>query len=513
MPAGKVYLVGAGPGHPGLLTLRGRRCLEEAEVIVYDYLANPVLLEYAPADAERICAGKHGAGGPRIMGQDEINAILIERAAAGKVVVRLKGGDPFIFGRGGEEAQALAAAGIPFEVVPGVTSAIAAPAYAGIPLTHREASSAVTFVTGHQAAAGGAMPVPWQALVEHGGTLVFLMSVTTLAATLGNLVAHGMDPGTPAALVRWGTTAAQETIVGTAGSLAAEVERRRLRPPGVLVVGEVVRLREKIAWFERGPLFGRRVIVTRPREQAAELVARLEELGAEVLLCPAITIVPPASYEALDRAVAAAGTYDWIVFTSANGVESFFARLDATGGDIRQLGGARLAAIGPATAAALRRRHLRVAVVPEEYRAEGVVDALGAGDLRGRRVLLPRAAGARPVLPEELTRRGAAVDEVEAYRTELAVEVPEEVRRRLEARDVDCITFTSSSTVRGLLRALGKRAADSLLRCRRPVIACIGPVTAEAARKAGLEVAIMPREYTVPALAAAIAAHFRDRGG
>ncbi|HWP34573.1 MAG TPA: uroporphyrinogen-III C-methyltransferase, partial [Thermodesulfobacteriota bacterium] len=371
---GTVYLIGAGPGDPGLLTLRGAECLARADVVVYDYLASPLLLRHAREDAERVYVGKRG-GGERTE-QAAITALLIERARAGRTVARLKGGDPFIFGRGGEEAEALAAAGIPFEIVPGVTSAIAAPAYAGIPLTHRELASSVAFVTGHEDPAKAAPAVDWARLATGADTLVLLMGVRTLPDVVARLLAHGRPPATPVAVIRWGTTPEQETVVGTLADIVARVEARGLAPPALAVVGEVVRLRERLAWFEAKPLFGRRIVVTRAREQASELARTLRELGALPIECPTIALEPPESWAALDAALDRLGEYDWVVFTSASGVRFFLERLRTRGRDVRALGRARICAIGPATAEAVAALGLAVDAVPAEYVAEGVVEAL-----------------------------------------------------------------------------------------------------------------------------------------
>lgn len=507
--SGRVFLVGAGPGDPGLLTRRAERLLAAADVVVHDALVGPRLLEAVRPDAEVIALARADDGTER-PSQPEIEALLVAHARSGKTVVRLKNGDPFIFGRGGEEALALRAAGVAFEVVPGVTSAIAAPAYAGIPLTHRDHASLVTIATGHQADdRGGAPALPWAALVAQGGTLVFLMGMRRLGAILEALRGHGLAPETPAAAIEWGTTGRQRTVVGTAATLARDAEAAGLASPAVLVVGAVVGLRERIRWFETRPLLGRRVVVTRARAQAGPLADRLEADGAEVILFPTIVLEPPADPTAVERAVAAAATYDWIVFTSANAVRVFFERFAAQGRDVRELAPVRLAAIGPETAAGLAERLLRPAVLPEEYRAEGILAALAGEDLRGRRVLLPRAAGARVILPDELRARGAAVDEVAVYRAvRPAGADTTPLRAALDAGAVDALTFTSSSTVQNFVELLGHDAAARLRGARRPVIACIGPVTAETARAHGLPVDVVPDAYTIAGLAGALAAHF-----
>jgi uroporphyrinogen III methyltransferase/synthase len=508
---GRVYLVGAGPGDPGLLTRRGERCLAAADVVVHDYLVGPRLLELARPGAEIVALGRSHAD-PGRPGQEAIEALLVERARAGKTVVRLKNGDPFLLGRGAEEAEALGRAGVPFEIVPGVSSAFAVPTYAGIPLTHRDHASLVTIATGHQARCAGepAPPaLPWDALARQEGTLVFLMGMGQLPAILAALVAHGLAADTPAAAVQWGTTGRQATVVGDVATLAGRVRAAGLGAPGVLVVGSVVALRERVRWFEARPLFGRRIVVTRPRPQGALLADLLEERGADVVPFPTIEIAPPLDAPALERAVAASPGYDWIVFTSANGVEAFFARFAAQGRDVRELARVQLAAIGPETAAQLARRLLRAAVVPDDYRAEGLLAALAGEDLHGRRVLLPRAAGARAILPEELARRGARVDEVIAYRAvpPATVDVAG-LAAALDARSIDAITFTSSSTVRHFADLVGGPTLDRLIRDGRPVIACIGPVTAGTARELGLAVDVIPAAYTAAALADALAAHF-----
>lgn len=507
--SGCVYLVGAGPGDPGLLTVRGARCLAAADVIVHDYLVAPRLLERVRPDAEVIAVGRSH---DERLEQSAIEGLLIERARAGRTVVRLKNGDPFLFGRGGEEGEALRRAGIRFEVVPGVSSALAVPAYAGIPVTHRDHASVVTVATGHQARSatdGEPVPpaLPWQALARQGGTLVFLMGVRQLPGIMTALVAHGLPADTPAAVVQHGTTGRQATVIATVGTLAERASA--LEPPGVVVVGRVVGLRERLQWFESRPLFGRRVVVTRPRGQAGPLAELLEEQGAEVIAFPTIVIAPPPDPGALERAVAEAAAYDWIVFTSANGVRAFFVRFVALGRDVRTLAAVRLAAIGPETAEELGRHLLLPAVVPADYRAEGLLAALAREDLAGRRILLPRAAGARAILPVELRARGATVDEVIAYQAVPPTDADVTgLRAALERGAVDALTFTSSSTVRNFVSLVGRVEVARLVRDGQPAVVCIGPVTAETAREHGLSVAVMPREYTATALAAALVEHF-----
>jgi uroporphyrinogen III methyltransferase/synthase len=509
--SGRVYLVGAGPGDPGLLTRRAERCLAMADVVVHDYLVATPLVSLVRPDAEVIAVGRSHASR---LGQADIEALLVSRARAGRIVVRLKNGDPYLFGRGGEEAEALVRAGIPFEVVPGVSSALAVPAYAGIPLTHRDHASLVTIATGHQALDdtedGPVAPaLPWAALAHTGGTLVFLMGMRALPEITRALIANGLAPETPAAAVVRGTTARQARVVATVATLAEEVRTGGLTAPGVVVIGTVVGLGERLAWLEARPLFGRRIVVTRAREQALGLADVLEARGAEVILFPTIAIAPPEDAASLVRAVAAASSYDWMFFTSVNGVRAFFAAFAAAGRDVRELHAVRLGAIGPETAAELERRLLRPALVPEEFRAEGLVRALEGHALDGTRVLLPRAAGARAVLPEALRARGATVDEVIAYRAvEPASADVEGIAAALEAGDVDAITFTSSSTVRHFVSMIGPERLANLVRDGKPAVACIGPVTAEMAVELGLTVAVVPERYTVPALADALAGHF-----
>lgn len=494
---GIVYLVGAGPGDPGLLTLRGRECIAEADVVLHDELVDPRLLRFARRGAEIVHAGKRGDASRRDLQQAEINRRLVAEAGAGRVVVRLKGGDPFVFGRGGEEGEALARAGIPFEIVPGVTSAVAVPAYAGIPVTHRGLNSSFAVVTGHEAP-GARGRIDWGALARID-TLVFVMGLRGLGDLLARLVAAGKAPTTPAACIRDGTRPTQRTLVGTVADLAARVGAAGFEPPAVVIVGEVVALRPTLAWFEKRPLLGRTISVTRPREQSAALVERLERLGAEVLEAPAIEIVPepPA---ALDAALDRLADFDWVLFTSANGVEIFFDRLVARGTDVRGLGAAHLAAIGPATAAALRKRGLRADVVAESFRAETLAAAL-APRVRGRRVLLARAGGARDVLPKALAAAGANVADVATYRATAVRELPAAVRDALAEGRLDAVTFTSASTLRSFAALLGDGAAASLERTR---VACIGPVTAAAARSLGIRVDLEAAEYTASGLVDAL---------
>ncbi|MBV9506738.1 MAG: uroporphyrinogen-III C-methyltransferase [Acidobacteriia bacterium] len=487
---GKVYLVGAGPGDPELITWKGRRILEQADSVLFDHLASDALVDLAPPSAERLYVGKKKS--IRAFSQEEICAMLIDRARRGWRVVRLKGGDPFIFGRGGEEAEALADAGIEFEAVPGVTTPLGIAAYAGVPLTHREHTSVVTFVTGHAVDA-----IDWTK-VGLSETLVIFMGLTTFSEIARRLIAAGRPADTPALAVRWATRADQETVSGTLASLPGLLESRALKPPATILVGEVVRLREKLDWYERLPLFGRRIVVTRARGQAETLSARLRALGAGVIELPTIEIRPAADYAPLDRAIDSLACYDWLIFTSANGVRFFMERLDRSAADLRALR-ARICAIGPATRAAIEALHLKVDVMGKEYVAEGLVDALAAHDLAGKRVLLPRAAVARDLVPVELARRGALVDVVEVYRTVVPEELAAQARELFTPPDKpDCITFTSSSTVQNLVSTIGAAPLEGVS------VASIGPVTSDTARKLGITVTAEAAVYTVDGLVTAI---------
>jgi uroporphyrinogen III methyltransferase / synthase len=481
-----VYLVGAGPGDPGLLTRKGEALLRAADVVVYDRLASPALLELARGDAELVDVGK--APGRVAMTQDEINALLVARGTEGKEVVRLKGGDPFVFGRGGEEAEACIAAGVPFAVVPGITSAIAAAAYAGIPVTHRGVSTHFTVVTGHEDPAKGTSDTDWDALARIGGTLVILMGAGRLNEIAKALIAGGRDEHTPVAAVRWGTHPSQRTVRATLGTIA----QAGVESPSAIVVGDVAAL--ELAWFESAPLFGRSVVVTRAREQASGLRAQLEALGAEVIELPAITIEP------LDFTLPDLGAYRWLVFTSANGVDAFFDRgLAASGRDARALGSVQIAAIGPGTATALAARGLRADLVPERFVAESLLDAFppGAG-----RVLLARAEVARDVLPEGLAQKGYEVDVLAVYRTVRAAPDPDAIAR-VRAGEVDAITFTSSSTVTNFCDAIGTIPDP------QPVVVSIGPVTSQTARDRGLRVDAEADPHTIEGLVEALESALR----
>ncbi len=503
MNLGKVYLVGAGPGMPDLITLRGVKCLQEADVVIYDFLAAN-LLQHVPVGTETIYVGKKE--GKHTVHQEKINQMLVEKAREGHTVVRLKGGDPFIFGRGGEEARVLATQNIPFEVVPGVTSGVAAAAFAGIPLTLRGYNTSVAFVTGHEDPTKLESTIEWSKLATGVGTLVIFMGVKNLADIVDRLMAGGRDPNTPTAVVRWGATPLQTTLVGRLDTIAAQVEKAGLKPPAVIVVGKVVELRKEINWFEEKPLFGKTVVVTRTRQQASELVARLSALGAECLECPTIRVVPPDDWSPLDQAIDSLETYDWLVLTSVNGVNFFFDRLFERDRDVRALKNVRTAAIGPATAKRLREFGFRADIVPETYRAESVIEAFKNEPLEGKKILLPRAKEARPILPVEVRKMGATVDEIASYQTEQVTENVEGLVSRLEEHSVDVITFTSSSTVKNFKAALPSKKLEKLLDGVKT--ACIGPITASTAKELGFNVDIEATEYTIPGLCEAILKYY-----
>ena len=497
---GKVYLVGAGPGDPGLLTIKGLECIKKADVLVYDYLAAPTLLQYAGEDAEKIYVGKKG--GDHTLSQEGINDLIAKKALEGNIVTRLKGGDPFIFGRGGEEAEVLISKGIPFEVVPGVTSAIAAPAYAGIPLTHRKFTSNLAFVTGHEDPTKGQSNIDWEALARGIGTLVFLMGVKNLPNIVKNLLKHGKSPDTPVALVRWGTTLRQKTVTGKLDTIVAKVEKAGLKAPAVIVVGKVVSLRKTMKWFENKPLMGKNIVVTRAREQASGLVAALSELGARCLEYPTIEVVPPDDWAPLDRAIENLPGYDWVVFTSVNGVKYFFKRLFEKGLDVRVLGTVKTAVIGPATQARLAGFGITADILPKSYRAESVVEAFSEENMQGKKVLLPRAKEARPVLPVELEKLGSTVDEITTYVTRPVTTGAKELAERLRGGDIDIVTFTSSSTVTNFRKLVPSTGMGKLLTNVR--IASIGPITTETAESLGFSVDITAEIYTIPGLCEAI---------
>jgi uroporphyrinogen III methyltransferase/synthase len=492
----KVYLVGAGPGDLGLVTLRAKECIEHANVIVYDHLANPEMLSWAREDAEIVYAGKEA--GRHALKQEEINALLVEKAKEGKQVVRLKGGDPFVFGRGAEEASAIAEEGIAFEIVPGITSAIAGPAYAGIPVTHRAQNSHVTFFTGHEDPAKTQGSIDYAALAKLGGTQVMLMGVERIESIARRMMEHGARKDLPVALVRWATTGRQETLVGTLENIAQRVVDLGFEAPAVAVFGDVVSLRDNLNWYEKRPLSGKRVVVTRTRKQASELSNQLRTLGAEIMELPTIRIEPPTDLRGFGELVQNAHAYDWIVFTSPNGVDAFFNLFFKIYDDAREIGAAKIAAIGPATAQRIKDYHLHVDLQPEDFVAEAIVREFAKqGGVENLRILVARAEKARDVLPRELSGLGAIVDEGFAYRTVPETRDVTGARRRLLEEGADLITFTSSSTVENFL-ALGVVWPEGMK------TASIGPITSRTMRDHGLKIDIEARRHDIEGLVQAI---------
>ena len=496
----KVYLVGAGPGDRGLITVKGLECIRTADVIVYDALVDEQILEEAGADAETIYVGKTYEG--HTLEQSEINALLVSKAKEGKVVVRLKGGDPFVFGRGGEEVQALAAEGVPFEVVPGISAGVAAPAYAGIPVTHRGLASSFALVTGHEDPTKGKSSIAWDRLATGVDTLVFFMGFGNLAQIVDELVNNGRSPATPVALVQEGTRPSQRVITGMLENIVAQAEESDFKPPVIVVVGEVVGLREAGRWFDTSPLFGKRVLVTRSRRQASVLSKLLAERGAEPIEMPVIATEVMSDNEELDESIRDLSNYEWVVLTSANGVEAFFNRVMALGMDAREFKGVKLCGVGPATAAALKEHGLRADYVPPVYTVDGIIDGFRSMDIRGARVLVPRAEMVDERLIEGLNGMGASVEQISAYRV---VPVTDDAsiargRQMLSEGGIDVVTFCSSSTVHNLVSLLGN-GGEAL---KSTAIACIGPVTAATAAELGLRVDVVAEESTVPGLVEAI---------
>jgi len=504
---GTVYLIGAGPGDPGLLTIKAKECIETADVVVYDYLASPFLLNYAKSDAQIIYVGKKG--GDHTLSQDKINLLLVNKAKQGFDVARLKGGDPFVFGRGGEEAQMLLSHKVPYEVVPGVTSAIAAPAYAGIPITHRDHTSFVSFITGHEDPTKKDTSMQWDVYAKSDATLVFLMGVKNLENIVKNLVKHGKPSETPIALVRWGTTARQKTVTGTLETIVERVKQAKLKSPAIIVIGHVVSLRDELAWFDKRPLFGKRIVITRARAQASDLVSKLSKLGALCIEIPTIQIVPPEDTAPLKKSIENIKDYDWLVFTSVNGVKFFFDVLFDMGHDVRVLGHLKFACIGPVTKEMLKSYSIISDILPKTYRAESVIDAFSTVEIKNKKVLLPRAKQARTILPEELTKMGAQVDDVVAYETRLNSDGKKELISLLEDNEIDAITFTSSSTVSNFMSQLEPKNAKKLL--KNVVIASIGPITSDTARSLDIEPDIEAKEFTIQGLVNSLLAYYEGK--
>lgn len=496
MKKGKVYLIGAGPGDIGLLTVKGMKCLQKAEAVVYDFHLNAQILNYINHDAEFIYAGKRG--GHHAMTQDEINQALVDKAKEGKIVCRLKGGDPFVFGRGGEEAEVLVKEGIEFEVIPGVSSSIAAPAYAGIPLTHRKYSSSFAVITGNEDITKPESSINWSKFANGFDTLVFLMGVKNIGAITSKLIEHGKSPDTPTAVVRWGTRPDQKTVVSTLKNIAGLVAEEKIRPPAVMVVGNVVKLRDTLKWYENKPLFGQRILITREYTKDYE---PLEDLGAEIFEFPTIETAPPESYKELDESIDKVETYNWIIFTSANGFKYFMQRLLDKERDIRDLKGVRICAIGTKTAEVIRKYGIKVDIIPEEFNAEGLIKAFSpqpsALSLKGLKILLPRAEVAREVFPQKVRELGGEIDTPAAYRAIKPEKHGKRLKRFLKEGRISVATFTSAATFNNFVDIMGEDATEIL---RDVTIAVIGPVTAKAIEKAGLKVSIMPKEATIKAM-------------
>lgn len=502
--AGKVFLVGAGPGDPGLITVKGLDCVRAADVVVYDRLGAAGFLDAARHDAELIYCGKRPDH--HELKQEQINQVLVEKAKEGKIVCRLKGGDPFVFGRGGEEALELRRHGIAYEVVPGVTSAIAAAAYAGIPVTHRGIATSFAVITGHEDPSKPETQVHWQKLATAVDTLVILMGVGNLAGIVESLVTGGRPPDTPVAIVNWGTLPEQTTLLSTLGSVVEDAAAAGVNPPSAIIIGEVAALRSELAWFDNRPLFGLRGLVTRVRHQASELSALLRQQGAVAIEMPVIRIVPPESWDAVDRALAEMESFDWLVFTSANSVTALTEHLASLDLDVRSLKGPRIAAIGPKTAAAAAAAGLRVSLCPEEYVAEALLQALAAEGLAGKRILLLRAAEAREVLPKKAREAGAEVVVAAVYQTLPPESLDPNVVTSLEQGEIDFITFASSSTVTNFSQALGNERARALL--ENVCVACIGPITAATAQELGITPTVVPQDYTIEALVDALCQYY-----
>jgi len=492
---GKVFLVGAGPGDPGLLTLKGARALAQCDTLVYDYLASAAIVGLAPPDCEKIYVGKKA--GQHTLSQDEITALIVRLGLEGKKVVRLKGGDVFVFARGGEEAHALAQAGVPFEIVPGITSALAAPAYAGIPVTHRDHNTSFTVATGHEDPTKGYSSLDFAKLANRKATTIFLMAMGNLAGIVAKLKEHGLEGDTPVGIIHEGTKPTQEVLVATIDTVIGEVARTGISAPAIVVIGDVVRERERIRWFDAQPLFGKRVLVTRPAHQADDFATRLWEAGAEPILAPTISIGPPDDAATARDAVGRVRAYDWAVFTSRNGVDAFFDVLGELGRDARAFGDVKLAAIGPKTAAALASRGIRVDLVPPTFVNEAVAAELLARTSPGDRVLIFRAQEARDVLPDTLRAHGRVADVFAAYKTRF-VDDPELAAKAARA---NIVTFTSSSTVAGFIHNI----PDAVTALSAKTVAAIGPITAQTARDAGIRVDVVAAEFTVDGLLTALA--------
>jgi len=500
---GKVSLIGAGPGEPGLLTLKGRDCLAQADVIVYDYLANPVLLGHGRSDAEQIYVGKNR--GCHSLPQDDINQLLAAKARAGLRVARLKGGDPYVFGRGGEEAAFLHEQGIPFEVVPGVTAGFAAAAYAGIPLTHRDVTTSLALLTGHERPERKLSSLDWQTLATGIGTLIFYMGMTNLETICAQLMAHGRPATTPVAVIQWATLPRQKTLTAPLAEIAARVVAAGIEPPAVIIIGEVVGYREELRWYDNLPLFGKRFLITRPREQAQYFVDLLQGQGAETICIPTIEIAPPESWQDLDQALEELNRYQGVILTSANGVSAFFERMRTKNLDLRALAGVEIIAVGPKTAQSIAAYGLKPDLIPADYRAEGVLTALLARGVEGQRFLYPRTEIARDVLRVSLTAAGAQVDAPVVYRTIAPQNKTDMIRHLLAEKELDAICFSSSSTFENFSAMLG---AELKHLQGRAAFFSIGPLTSKTIRQHGFKVALEPQSSTLDDLVAAMVDYY-----
>lgn len=501
-----VYLVGAGPGDPKLITVKGLECIKKAEVLVYDRLASPRLLSYARPDAEMIFAGKSPVR--HTLKQDEINSLLVAKAKEGKVVTRLKGGDPYVFGRGGEEAEVLVEHGIPFEVVPGVTSGIAVPAYAGIPVTHRDFNSSLAIITGNEDPTKEDTSIDWSKIAKGCGTLVFYMGMSNLPHIVEKLVANGLSADTPVAVIRWGTRPEQKTVTSTLENIVATARAAKMGHPSIIVVGGVVSLREKLKWFETKPLSGKRVLVTRSRSQASVLSEKIENLGGEPWEFPTIEITEPDDFGPMDRAISEIEQFDWLILTSVNGVQYFFDRMRSGKKDVRALKGIKICAIGPKTREEVEKYGIFCEFMPEEFVAEAIIEGLKDENMAGKKVLLPRADIARQVLPDTLRTMGADVTEVAAYKTVTGEGNAEVLRELLAEKRIHILTFTSSSTVKNFVEKLAAPNLTELL--EGTVVTCIGPITSNTARELGLRVDVEAKEYTIDGMIEAILEYLAD---
>ncbi len=500
---GAVFLVGAGPGDPGLLTIKGRELIEKADVIIYDRLANPRILSNARRDAELIYVGKQS--GFHALSQEKINELIVRKAIEGKTVVRLKGGDPFIFGRGGEEAEECVKNNIFFEIVPGVTSAISVPAYSGIPLTHRQYSASLTIVTGHRQDDMD-VQVNWEGLAKFSGTIVFLMGMSNLDYITSNLIKHGVKEDMPVAVIHWGTTHLHRTVKGALSNIVDIVKKAGIKPPSIIVVGDVVNLRDTLKWYENRPLLGKKFIVTRTREQASELIKLLEDKGAFCIELPTIAVKMPDDTSELDNAIAHLSKYDWIVFSSPNAVKFFMERLFQLGKDVRAFGNTKIASMGAGTSDSLRQFSLNHDLMPDNFQAEGMLEAFSQTHINNQNILIPRAKKARDILPEGLKNLGANVDVVTCYEN-FSPEISQDKIDLLMEENIDLITFTSSSTVKNFHKLLPEDVLKKLL--SEAKISAIGPVTADTARELGINIDIMPKEALILSMVNDIEEYFK----